>query len=371
MEHRIKKIFQHSSEQISEVQSLPDGLDAIVFMNGVEPILDMSFFYVTGMVDGMFELASAVVFPDGGSHVIAHSLEETTAKKGKFDLSVFRDPADIKSLLKTQLSGAKAVGVNADELTFSNFNTIKSCCGDGTKFIDIGPAVKAARVVKDEVELERLEKAGKIVSEVARDITSNLEEGIRENEVGAELSYKMQKLGANRPSFALVSFGELTAEPHYMGGARKLGNDQFIILDFGAVYYRYHSDITRTYYKGKPDEKALKLYEHSKRAQEVALENIRAGANAKDVHQKVLDYVESTEYKGLFPHATGHTLGLSVHDGERLFTWDLELKENMVFTVEPGIYIPGYGGVRVEDDIVVTKDGYRMLTDAPRELLEV
>jgi Xaa-Pro dipeptidase len=248
---------------------------------------------------------------------------------------------------------------------------LKSCCGVDTKFIDIGKAVKAARAVKDEVELERLSKAGKIVSDVAREITGVLEEGIGENEVGAELSYRMQKKGANKPSFTLVSFGEMTAEPHYMGSEKKLGSNQFIILDFGAVYFKYHSDITRTYYKGKPDEKALKLYEHGKRAQEIALENIRAGVNAKDVHQKVVDYVEGTEFKGLFPHSTGHSLGLSVHDGERLYTWDLELEENMVFTVEPGLYIPGYGGVRVEDDIVVTKDGYKFLTDAPRELVEV
>jgi Xaa-Pro dipeptidase len=225
--------------------------------------------------------------------------------------------------------------------------------------------------VKDAEELERLEKACKIVSQVAQDIPPCLSEGVKENEVAAELSYRMQKLGAQKPSFTLVAFGEMTAEPHYMGGARPLGKDQFIILDFGAVYYKYHSDITRTYYKGPPSDKAQKLFDHSLRAHEVALENIRAGVNAKDVHQAVADYVESTEYKGLFPHATGHTLGLSVHDGERLYNWDLTLEENMVFTVEPGLYIPGYGGVRVEDDIVVTKDGFRMLTDAPRELIEV
>jgi Xaa-Pro dipeptidase len=371
MENRIKRIFENCNTKVAEVEALKDGLDAIVIMNGVEPNVDLSFFYVTGMVDGTFELANAVLWPDGKSHVIAHSLEETTAKKGKFDLSIFHTFEENNDHLKSQLKGAKNIGVNADELTYGNFLRLKDCCGDGAKFIDIGKAVKAARSIKDNEELDRLGKACKIVSEVAREIPSCLNDGVLENEVGAELSYKMQKLGANKPSFTLVSFGELTAEPHYMGGDRKLGKDQFIILDFGAVYFKYHSDITRTYYKGVPSEKALDLYKHGARAQEVALENVHAGANAKEIHQAVVDYVNGTKYKGLFPHATGHTLGLSVHDGERLYNWDLTLEENMVFTVEPGIYIPGYGGVRVEDDIVVTKDGFKMLTDAPRTLIEV
>ena len=371
MQHRIKRIFELCNEQVDEVKVLADGLDAVVIMNYIEPNVDLSFFYVTGMVDGTFELANAILWPDGRSHVIAHTLEETTAKKGSFNLSTFQTLDENRNQLKAMLKGATNIGINADELTHGNFLRLKKAASEDAKFIDIGNAIKGARVIKDAEELERLGKACKIVGQVAQEIPGCLKEGIRENEVGAELSYRMQKLGANKPSFTLVSFGELTAEPHYMGGDRKLGKDQFIILDFGAVYFKYHSDITRTYYKGTPDEKALDLYKHAARAQEVALENIHAGANAKDVHQAVVDYVESTKYKGLFPHATGHTLGLSVHDGERLYNWDLELKENMVFTVEPGLYIPGYGGVRVEDDIVVTKDGFRMLTDAPRTLVEV
>jgi Xaa-Pro dipeptidase len=370
LEHRIKRIFEKSTQVVPEVSALENGLDAIVFMNAVEPIIDLSFFYATGMTDGTFERASSVLFPDGSSHVIAHSLEETTARKGSFDLSLFQGPDEVVGILKEQLKGAKTVGINADELTYANYMKIKESCAPGTELINIGQGVKAARAVKDELELERLGKACSIVSEIADDISGVFEEGIAENEVAAELSYRMQKLGANSAAFTLVAFGEMTAEPHYMGSGRKLGKDQFIILDFGCVYLKYNSDITRTYYKGKPDEKALDLYEHAKRSQEVALENIRAGANAKDVHKAVMDYVESSPYKGRLPHATGHTLGLSVHDGERLYTWDLELEENMVFTVEPGLYIPGYGGVRIEDDIVVTKDGYKMLTTASRKLVE-
>jgi len=371
LHNRIKKIFEQSNLKVDEVSELKNGLDAIVFTNAVEPNIDLSFFYVTGMVDGTFEMASSVLFPDGKQHVIAHTLEETTAGKGDFELSLFSNYGEADDRLKELLKGAQAVGINADELTYANFLRLKSACRPDTKFINIGRAVKGARAVKDSEELERLEKACKIVSRVAEDIPPYLKEGIKENEIAAELSYGMQKLGAQKPSFTLVAFGEMTAEPHYMGGARPLDADQFIILDFGAVYYKYHSDITRTYYKGPIPEKARRLFEHAFRAQEVALENIRAGVNAKDVHQAVADYVESTEYRGLFPHATGHTLGLSVHDGERLYNWDLPLEENMVFTVEPGLYIPGYGGVRVEDDIVVTKDGFRMLTDAPRKLIEV
>jgi Xaa-Pro dipeptidase len=371
MRERIKKIFEHSRSLVEDLSKSDADLDAIVFMNAVEPQLDMSFFYATGLVDGLFESASSVIFPDGEQHVISPALEETTAKKGKYQLSIFNSLEENNDHLRTILKGVKTVGINADELTYGNYLRLKENCGDDARFINIGPAVKAARAVKDEAELETLGVSCKIVSDVARSITDIFEEGVKENEVAAELSYRMQKLGANKSSFTLVSFGELTAEPHYMGGSRALENNKFIILDFGAVYRMYNSDITRTYYKGKPDDRAMDLFEHAKRAQEVALEEIRAGANAREVHGKVKDYIDSTKYKGLFPHSTGHTLGLSIHDGERLFNHDLILEENMVFTVEPGIYIPGYGGVRIEDDVVITKDGYRSLTDAPKELRTV
>ncbi|MGQ9583444.1 MAG: M24 family metallopeptidase [Thermoplasmatota archaeon] len=357
-------------ERVRRVLERCAGLDCAVFLNGVEPHLDNAFFYVTGLTDGLFESCAAVVYPDGGMDLVSSYLEEESAKKADARLHVFRRPEEGEELLRALLDGRRRIGTNAEELTHANFSKLDRMA-PRAEFVDISQELREARAVKDERELELLERSCRIASDVAREIPTRIREGMRESELAAELAYMMQREGASRPNYCIVAFGPNSAEPHYMGGEAVLRRGDIVLLDFGCVYKRYNSDITRTLVMGRASEKQRRMHETVLAAQALALDMMREGADARDIHAAVAGYIDGTEFRGRFTHSTGHSLGLAVHDGQRIFEHTLVLRENMVFTVEPGVYLPGLGGVRIEDDVVVTRRGARVLTDAPRELIEL
>jgi Xaa-Pro dipeptidase len=349
-----------------------EDLDAIVFLNGTEPCVDMGFFYVTELKEGLFEGSMAIVNPDGSLEVITSLLEAESAKKGNFEITIFKSRAEKKEILTEKLSKFKKIGINSEGLVHKNYLDLKGFA-PSLEMVDVSKSVAKARMVKDEKEIETLKKACTIVSEVAKNICEFIKEGVVEYEVAAELSYMMQKKGAVGPSFDTISsFGPNTAEPHYTAGDAVLKKGEFVLMDFGAKYKRYCSDITRTFACGEASEKQKDIYNTVLKAQKIALDMIKPGVNGVDVHKAVSDYIEGTKYKGLFTHSTGHSIGLSVHDNIGLTKEvDVILEENMILTVEPGIYLPGYGGVRIEDDVRVTSDGLELLTFGTKELIEL
>jgi len=200
-----------------------------------------------------------------------------------------------------------------------------------------------------------------------------LRKGVTELEVAAEIEYRMNRHGASGRSFAtIVAFGPHGAEPHYQPGATKLEPGSSIVCDYGAFHHRYASDITRSFRFGPADAEMRRVHETVERAQKAALDAIRPGVPAKEVHLAAANVIDASPFKGRLIHGVGHSIGLAVHDG-----WNYgpkvedPLVEGMVFTVEPGIYLPGKGGVRIEDDIVVTRNGFEFLSTAPRGYLEV
>ncbi|UCF07519.1 MAG: aminopeptidase P family protein [Thermoplasmata archaeon] len=361
-----------TAKRIKKIMDDCDEMDALVLQNGAEPFQDMGFFYVTGLTEGLFEGCLAILYPDHSMEVISSLLEAESARKGSFDVSVFKSKSERKDIMEQKLSKFKKIGINNDGVVYKNFLELKELLPDA-EFVDVSESMKKARMTKDEDELETMRKACRIVSEVAEEIMDFMKDGVREYELAAELSYSMQKKGATGPSFDTISsFAKNTAEPHYTAGDAQLKRGDFVLMDFGAKYKRYCSDITRTYFFGEASEKQKDLYQTVAAAQRLALDMIKPGVNGKDVHQAVFDYLEGTKYKGLFTHSTGHSIGLSVHDNSALTKEvDVVLEENMVFTVEPGLYIPGYGGVRIEDDVRVTSDGVEILTTATKELMEI
>jgi Xaa-Pro dipeptidase len=357
---RVEKLFKGK-----------DDLDAVVFLNGAEPNLDMGFFYVTGLMEGLFEGGMAIAYPDGSLEVVTSLLEAESAKKGNFDISIFKSKSEKNDLFKEKLPKHKKIGFNSTGLVHKNYLELKNLVPE-VEFIDVSENLSSARMIKDEDEIKIMRRACDIVSEVADEIVDFFSEGVKEYEIAAELCYLMQKKGATGPSFDTISsVAHNTAEPHYTSGDVVLKKGDFILLDFGAKFKRYCSDITRTYFLGKASEKQKEMYETVLKAQKVALDMIKPGINGKDIHAAVAEYIESTKFAGLFTHSTGHSIGLSVHDNSALTKEvDVILEENMIFTVEPGIYLPGYGGVRIEDDVRVTKDGLEILTSAKKDLIE-
>ncbi|MHC1608939.1 MAG: M24 family metallopeptidase [Candidatus Methanofastidiosia archaeon] len=362
MKGRVKKIFD----------SISGDIDVIVIANHIDPMIDSSFFYVTGYETGLFEGSVAFLYPDGSCVVLVSLLEETSARRGSDEFIVFRSRDEYNSIISERLKGKKRIGINAEELVYKKFELLQKIAPDST-FVDCSKAIISARSIKDKNEIERIRKSCGIASKVADMIPEMLHTGVREDEVAAEIEYNMKKLGADGPSFTTISsFGKNSAEPHYTAGKDTLTDNVFALFDFGAIYSRYVSDITRTFFFGKASKKDKAIYETVFEAQQLGFDTIQAGIPLSGPHIKVANFINNTPYKGRFIHSLGHGIGLSVHEMLRLSPLEERVIEpGMVLTVEPGIYLPGYGGVRIEDDVLVKKNGIEILTTANKEFLEV
>jgi len=362
VKHRAKTIYR----------KLKSRVDVIVFSNSTDPHIDMSFFYATGLTDGLFEGCTAWLRPDGGCEVVVSSLEEEAGRKCGLPLHVFRTRDERRKAMRAQLKGARRIGINATELTHKAFLELRKLA-PRARFVDVSEAVMEARLVKDEAEVELLRKACAIASRSFEQVLPFIRAGRREDEVAAELVYAMQRNGAAGPAFrTIVGSGPNSAEPHYTAGPKRIRRRELIVIDFGALYGMYHSDLTRTVVVGLPSPEQRKMYDTVKRAQAAALRRMRVGAKGKTVDAAARTLIDSTKYKGRFIHGLGHSIGLATHDGAGLnAASEVVLRPGMVFTNEPGVYVSGYGGVRIEDDVLITKAGPKVLSTATRELIEV
>ncbi|HLM70378.1 MAG TPA: Xaa-Pro peptidase family protein [Thermoplasmata archaeon] len=350
--------------------------DALLLANATEPHLDQSFFYLFDVPAGLFEKSVAIAHPDGELDVLSSPLEaETAHQAAKSDPHVRvhvvdRDESD--PLIKKMLQGVGTVALNYTELTHEWFLRLEKTA-PGIRWVDASAAIRNTRLLKEPAEVERLRKAAEIGSQVGREIPSLLKTGITELELAAEMEHRMNLHGASGRSFAtIVAFGPHGAEPHYEPAGTRLRPGESIVCDFGAIHRRYVSDITRSFHFGPLDVEMKAVHETVEAAQAAALAAIRPGVAAREIHLAAEAVINASPWKGRLTHGVGHSIGLAVHDG-----WGYgpkvtdPIEEGMAFTVEPGIYLPGKGGVRIEDDIVVTKNGYEFLTTAPRSYLEV
>jgi Xaa-Pro aminopeptidase len=227
--------------------------------------------------------------------------------------------------------------------------------------------------VKDKSELVSITKAVRIADVAFERILCLVAPGIRERDLAAELEYQMNVLGSERPAFesAVVS-GWRSAMPHGLPSSKKLEKGDFVTFDFGATVDGYVCDITRTVVVGKANSRQKKIYDIVLRAQLAAIRKIKAGASGKAADKAARDLIAKAGYGKNFGHGTGHGISLEVHSGPSLSPRvDHKLKAGNVVTVEPGIYISGWGGVRIEDDVLVTRNGCRVLNRAPKKLLEL
>jgi Xaa-Pro dipeptidase len=360
---KVKNIFSNSKDQI----------DCILIKNSDEPFIDNNFFYVTGLDKGLFEGSVAILYPDGNIKLIISELELETAKKTKAEIKFYKNKKEYKEILNSSISSFKTVGLNFNGISLKDFNKLIDEFPK-INFLDASESFQKSRLIKDELEIKLIKEACRISDKVMEKIPNILIIGMKEYELAAEIDYLMQRNGANKSAFETISsFGKNSSEPHYTHGDKKLKKGDFVLCDFGAYFKKYNSDITRTFVFGRASNKQKEMHKIVLDAQKIGFETIKPDLKACDVHKKVSSFIDSSDYKGRFIHSTGHSLGLSVHDGEVRLGSDceFELKENMVFTVEPGIYLPGYGGVRIEDDVLITKKGIELLSKSPRELLEI
>ncbi len=335
--------------------------------------MDYSFFYLTGYPKGLFEGSTLLAEQDSSLSVFTSPLEEDIARAYGDGIELYVNREKEKEDLRKVAAGAKIIGLNFPDLTTSSYKKFRAIF-KGATFVDVGEALSGARAIKDEKEVEAIERACDIASKAYKKILTLVKDRMTESEIAAHIAYDMQNAGGSGVSFeSIVSFGKNSALPHYTAGLAPLRKGQFVLMDYGTKYNRYCSDITRTFVYGKASAEQKKIYEIVKEANEVGIENCLPGLTGAEIHQKAADVIDSTEYKGRFTHSLGHSLGLAVHDpGPSLSLRNKNpLEEGMVLTVEPGIYVPSLGGVRIEDNVLITKKKPRILTTATRELIEV
>ncbi len=345
--------------------------DAILILQGNENSVDKTFFYLTGVDGGLFEGSALIVKPDE-IKIITSTLEEETARKTGLEVMIANGKSDFERIIKDSLKSSNVVGLNYSSLTMEHYRELMRMIPD-KEFIDVSGSIMESRRMKSPEELQRIREAARIGSEAFENVSHKLKEGMTESELSSLIAYEMMKLGASEPSFStIVAFGENASMPHYSPGNRKLKKNEFVLIDFGARYRRYCSDITRTVVFGRANDEQREMYNIVLKAQAEGMKKIRENVNGKDVDLAARKVIDDSKYKGRFIHSLGHGLGMDVHDHPALSAnLDFPLKENMVVTVEPGIYVPKVGGVRIEDDVIVKKDGYELISTAPRELLEI
>ena len=243
----------------------------------------------------------------------------------------------------------------------------------GVRWVSDGNIVEKLRAVKDAEELSYIRKAAILISDVFRRTLPLIRSEVSELELAAEIERGVKRGGGSGPSFeTIVASGPRSAWAHARPTSKLLRKSELVVLDQGAIIAGYCSDMTRTVHLGRASAKARSLYQAVLDAQHAGKQAIRPGATAGEVDRAARGSLKSSHLDRYFTHSTGHGLGLEVHEMPRLGKGEQTvLCEGMVLTVEPGIYIEGLGGIRIEDDVIVTAHGYDNLTTAPRDFLEL
>ncbi|SDM80746.1 Xaa-Pro aminopeptidase [Fictibacillus solisalsi] len=290
------------------------------------------------------------------------------------DFEIVRHSTSIQETVAAALKemGIQKAGFEQDHLTFAGFKTYKKyASGVGTELVPVSGLIEKLRLIKDKSEIKILKEAAQIADAAFSHITSYIKPGVTELDVSNELEFFMRKNGADSSSFdIIVASGYRSALPHGRASEKKISEGELVTLDFGAYYKGYCSDITRTVAVGEINGELKTIYETVYEAQARGMQGIRPGMTGRQADALTRDYITEKGYGKHFGHSTGHGIGLEVHEGPSLALHsEVVLEPGMIVTVEPGIYISGLGGVRIEDDAVITKEGNESLTHSPKELL--
>jgi Xaa-Pro aminopeptidase len=275
--------------------------------------------------------------------------------------------------LLRKAKGQPLVAYSASHLTVAQKEALQDATGGGVRWLKDASVVERLRAVKDREELGRMREAAELTSEVSRRTLPWIKAGVSELELAGKMELAMKQLGASGPSFeTIVASGVRSAWAHARPTSKALQKSELVVLDHGAILRGYCSDMTRTVFLGRAPQKVRRLYGAVLEAQAAAKQVIRPGVTAGEVDDAARGVLRRCGFAKYFTHSTGHGLGLEVHEMPRVGRGEkFVLQEGMVVTVEPGVYVEGLGGIRVEDDVVVTASGAVDLTTAPRDFTEL
>lgn len=339
-------------------------LDAVLIVNGYNMRYISGFSGATGYL--YISQHKAVILTD--FRYIIRAQEEN---KGFEVLEVTERYSKIIHSLVTD-DKVKKIGFEAADTTYADYKKLEEELKEAT-FYSIGDLLSDLRNIKTIEELERIEKAAAIGDKAFFEMLHIIKPGMTELEIAAHLEYSMKRNGAEGLSFdTIVASGIHSSMPHAVPTTKKIEYGDFVTMDFGCIYQGYCSDMTRTIVIGKANDRQKKVYDIVLQAQLKALDFIKAGYQGKEIDKVARDIIYQAGYEGCFGHGLGHSLGLFIHEEPRLSPKEERIiQENMVETVEPGIYIKDFGGVRIEDLVVVTNGGCQNYTHSPKELIEI
>ena len=341
------------------------GVDSLVITHPAD------WYYLTGFTGEAGALVVSrmgmTLITDGRFRVQAH--EETKGVAIRLQKGSLFESAGL--FLKRQRF--RRVGFDPGQLNLAQFQTLRKAAGGGVKWRQAVGLVAGLRMRKDAKELAQMRRAALLAGEVVEGAFRLLKPGVREFEVAAEIEYQMRRRGASGPAFeTIVAFGGRSALPHARPTSKQLKKNELVVLDLGAILGHYCSDITRTAYVGNAPSRVRRWYRAVLEAQTAAVAAVKAGVSCGEVDQAAREVLAGHRLDRYFVHSTGHGLGLEVHEEPRVARGQARpLEPGNVITIEPGVYVEGVGGIRIEDDVAVHSNKTEVLTRVERDLVEL
>ena len=325
-----------------------------------------NIFYLSG-----FTGSSAVLFiTSEQSFLLTDFRYIEQAKDETHDFEIVKIDNNYPDTIANLAQHQVRIGVEEGELSLIEFRrfqgALKSC-----DLVDSSDILTKMRQIKDEDEIQILRQIIGMTDQAFSNILKIIQLEMTEQELSLELEFSLRKMGASDRSFDyIVASGPRSSLPHGVASEKKLGNGELLTLDFGGKYKGYCSDLTRTVFFGQPDAKQREIYNIVLEAQQAGIDAIKPGLRGQEVDAIAREVISKAGYGKFFGHGLGHSLGLEIHETPLLYTKETQILEpGMLLTVEPGIYIPGWGGVRIEDVILVKDNGVEVLTEAPKQFI--
>lgn len=321
-----------------------------------------------------------------GALLLRKDLSALMATDGRYTTQIAQEVPDLEAVegravgkvLLQQFDDAQSpvrVGFEADYMSVSELEDLKDSAPDGVTLVPFSGIIEDIRLTKDPVELEKLEEIAAIANQALEDLLAagELRAGRTEREVAADLEFRMRILGSERVSFdTIVASGPNSAMPHHGADDRVIEDGDLVTIDFGAHLRGFNSDCTRTYVVGTANDFAKEIYDVVLRAQQAGVEAAVAGTSLSDVDAACRTIIADAGYGDYFVHSTGHGVGLDVHEAPFAATTGKgELAPGMTLTIEPGVYVPGKGGVRIEDTLIITDGAPKIITAASKDFTEL
>lgn len=338
---------------------------------GIVSTRPANWYYLTGFTGE----AGALVVTRSRTFFLTDGRFVQQAKEETGGVEVLKQQPSLMESLGEEIRrrGLRRVGFDAGELSVAQFAAIRRAAGPKVRWVKTDGALSTIRQRKDSNEIEQMRLSAQLAVEVLRGALALLKPGVLEQEVAADIEYQMRKKGASGPAFeTIVAFGERSAHPHARPIANRLRKNELVVLDLGAILGHYCSDITRTVFVGRAPKRVREWYRAVQEAQAAAVSAVRVGASCAEVDHAARQILLKYRLERYFVHSTGHGLGLEVHEEPRVARNQKQiLLPGNVVTIEPGVYMPGRGGIRIEDDVAVHAERTEILTRMTRELIEI